>query len=326
VCDGTSHLYAIGGARAESIDRFELPRKPGALARFAGRLTATAPTTFSRMAASPEGDVYVLDQSTGLLWQLGAGGWITGELGGPGDTASWTQARDVATDSGGDLYVLDHSLCTVRRFSRDGVMPGVKPLARFGRKANPSEKDGLAGPVALAGTPAGAAGRAGLRGDGAADFIAVLLRERVMGIHVFLKDGAAQPPFPGENDGRRQGSCIAIGADGNVHVGSAGLLETFSLDGRVLRRTKLPVGEPASLASSADGAVCVLDAGRRPKIVVVSADRGQVAATFDVPRTIRSPVDVACDGYGTLYLLDGRARRIHLLRPARATSGAPTGR
>jgi serine/threonine protein kinase/DNA-binding beta-propeller fold protein YncE len=316
VCDGTSHLYVIGGDRAENIDRFELARGSEAPAKFVGRLSATAPTTFVRIAASPGGEIYLLDQAAGLLWQLGPGGWATGALGGPGDTASWTRAKDVATDSSGDFYVLDHSLCTVRRFSPDAVKPGVKSLARFGRKAKATEKDGLVGPVAIAGTPAGAS----VPGAGSSDFVAVLLAERAMGIHVFLRDGTAQPPFPGTNDGRRQGSCIEAGADGNIYVGSAGVLESFSLDGRVLRRTPIPMGEPAGLASSADGTIFALDAGRGRKIVGVAPAEGKVVTTFNVPRTIRSPVDIACDGFGTLYLLDGRARRIYALRPAPAAA------
>jgi tRNA A-37 threonylcarbamoyl transferase component Bud32/outer membrane protein assembly factor BamB len=319
-CDGTSHLYVISGDRSGNIDRFELARGSEAPAKFAGRLSATAPVTFARVAASPAGDLYLLDQTTGLLWQLGPGGRVTGELGGPGDTASWSKAKDVATDSSGDFYVLDHSLCTVRRFSPDAVRPGVKPRTRFGRKAKATEKDGLVGPVAIAGTPAGAASQVSVPGAGPADFVAVLLGERAMGIHVFLQDGTAQPPFPGTNDGRRQGSNVAIGADGNIYVGSAGLLESFSLDGRMLARTPLPTGEPAGLAASADGRIYALDAGRGRKVVGVAPDTGKVVATFDVPRSIRSPTDIACDGFGTLYLLDGRARRIYELRPAAAAA------
>ncbi len=320
VCDGTSHLYVIGGDRAENIDRFELARGSEAPAKFAGRLSSTAPTTFVRIAASPGGDLYLLDQAAGLLWQVGPGGWVTGALGGPGDTASWSKARDVATDSSGDFYVLDQAMCTVRRFQPGAVKPGVKPSARFGRKAKAAEKDGLVGPVAIAGSPAGAASRVSVPGAGSADFVAVLLGERAMGIHVFLRDGTAQPPFPGTNDGRRQGSCIEAGVDGNIYVGSAGVLESFSLDGRVLRRTPIPTGEPAALASAADGTIFALDAGRGRKIVGVAPAEGKVVTTFDVPRTIRTPADITCDGFGTLYLLDGRARRIYALRTALAAA------
>jgi len=313
-CDGTSYLYVIGGDRSENIDRFELTRGSEAPATFAGRLSPTAPTTFTRIAASPDGEMYLLDRSAGILWQMDANGWVTGQLGGPGDTASWEKAKDVATDSGGDFYVLDHSICTVRRFSSDAVRPGMKPAARFGRKAKASENDGLAGPVAIAGTPAGATSRVSIPGSDPTDFVAVVLGERAMGIHVFLRDGTALPPFPGTNDGRRQGSCVAVGADGNIYLGSAGILESFSVDGQVLGRTPIPTGEPAGLAASADGRIYALDAGRGRKIVGVASDTRKVAATFGLPRGIRTPSDIACDGFGTLYLLDGRSRRIFALR------------
>ena len=313
-CDGTSHLYVIGGDRSENIDRFELAHGSEAPASFAGRLSPTAPTTFSRIAAVADGAICLLDMNAGLLWQLDSNGWVTGQLGGPRDTASWEKARDIATDSGGDFYVLDHSICTVRRFSSDAVRPGTKPVARFGRKAKASEKDGLVGPVAIAGTPAGATSRVAIPGSDPTDFVAVVLGERAMGIHVFLKDGTALPPFPGTNDGRRQGSCVAVGADGNIYLGSAGILESFSPDGRVLGRMPIPTGEPAGLAASVDGRIYALDAGRGRKIVGVASDTRKVAATFVVPRGIRTPSDIACDGFGTLYLLDGRSRRIFALR------------
>jgi hypothetical protein len=314
-CDGTSHIFIINGDRSDNIDRFELARGSKAPATFAGRLSAAAPTTFARIAASPAGDFYLLGK-TGLLWQLNSGGWITGQLGGSRDTASWSKAKDVATDSSGDFYVLDPAICTVRRFSPNTVRPGVKPKARFGRKAKASERDGLVGPVAIAGT----ASRVSVPGANATDFVAVLLGERAMGIHVFLQDGTPQPPFPGKSDGRRQGSSIEVGVDGNIYVGSAGLLESFSLDGRMLGRTPLPTGEPAGLAASADGKIYALDAGRGRKIVGITLDTKKVATAFSLPRSIRSPADIACDGFGTLYLLDGRARRIYALRLLPATA------
>ena len=149
--------------------------------------------------------------------------------------------------------------------------------------------------------------------EGRGNFVAVLLRERMYGVHVFLEDGKALAPFPGRDAGQHRGSCIAVGADGAVHVGAAGLIESHGTDRAPPRKTRLDIGEPAALAASSDGTVYALDVRGR-KIVGVVPGAGRSAVTYVIPRGIRTPMDIACDGYGTLYLLDGKARKIYELR------------
>jgi hypothetical protein len=309
VCDGASYMYVLGGNKSQDIDRFDLPRDADATAEFAGRISSAAPTTFSRLAASPDGTLYLADEKTGLLWQVGSSAWMTGKLGGPGVTPAWSRAVDVAADASGDFYVLDVS--TVHRFSS-----GLVRKKRFGKKDKAGVRDGLDNTVAIAGSPAGAAASAGAPWS-PSEYVAVLLRARQFGVHLFLPEGTAQAPFP-DKERPRQASSVAIGAGGMIHVGSEELLESFGTDGSVRHVTKLALGDPLRLAASADGTVYVLEVSRRPKLIGVRPALGKVTARFDVPKTIRSPGDIACDGYGSVYLLEGKARKIHVLRPSAA--------
>jgi hypothetical protein len=138
-------------------------------------------------------------------------------------------------------------------------------------------------------------------------------------VHVFLPDGDAATPFPGPDVDMRQGSELAVGPDGSVHVASGAVVQSFSPDGGLLRRTELPLAEISSLAASPCGTLYALDAGRRRRLVGFDPSSGEVTITFDIPRTVRTPAAVAADGTGSVYLLDGRARTIFVLRPTPAS-------
>ena len=72
--------------------------------------------------------------------------------------------------------------------------------------------------------------------------VAVLLRDRRFGVHVFSSEGAARPPFPAEHDGQRPGARIAVRADGSVLMvpQSGKYVEEFNKDGGLVRRREIP--------------------------------------------------------------------------------------
>jgi len=308
VCDGMARLYVIGGDRNQTVDRFCLPLPEqsrgdtgSAPGRFAGQMTSVVPTGFSRIAAAPDGTLHLLDPSAGLLWQM-QGVWKTAALGArSGPAPSWSGATAVACDGAGDFYVLEPAMCWVHRFS-----PAGKRISHFGKKGSADDPFGLPDAVDIAATTAFRAPSAGPQGE----LVAVLLRDRQFGIHLFTPEGEALPPFPSRTESARGGTQIALGADGAVYVAcQGGIIESFTRAGELKGRIDTGVAEPSALAASADGLIYVLDARRRA-IVGVSPRDGKAILKAELPRGLRSPSDLACDGFGIVHVVDARARTV----------------
>jgi DNA-binding beta-propeller fold protein YncE/tetratricopeptide (TPR) repeat protein/predicted Ser/Thr protein kinase len=306
VCDGASRVYVICGDRSEYVDRFDLPHKLDGPATPSGRLSAVAPTTFARLAAGPEGRLGLLDTSTSQVWEIARAGWCVQSVGGRGIATPWSKAADIACDGRGDFYVLDPTLATVHRLGRAGER------ARFGKKGDPSRPENLIKPVAIAATPPGAAGVLAAGASEPMERVAVLLPERRFGVHVFTADGSPKVHFPADAASLRSSTAIAIGAGGEVHTGSSKLIESFNAGGGLLRRTEIEI-DPAALAASSDGTLYALDVRRR-MVVGVEPLRGRTVVKLQLPREIRYPAHLAVDGFGNVYVLDGRARKVFVWR------------
>jgi hypothetical protein len=153
------------------------------------------------------------------------------------------------------------------------------------------------------------------------DLVAVLIRHRQFGVHLFSATGKPRAPFPDKTDGKRPGAQVALTPDGTVLVvpPQGGYMEVYNLDGGQVRTTKIPAVDASGLAVAPDGTAYVLDARRRA-IVGVPPKGGPFKA--QLPRTVRSAADISCDGFGRLYLLDGRSRSVSVWRSApRAPAG-----
>ena len=308
ICDGAARIYVLDGERTQVIRRYDLGDQK-TVATFSGDLEANVPLTFSKMAAGSSSDLYLLDASGGAVWKTDRAGWRTLALGGKGVKSVWSSATAIACDSAGGFYVLDSALSTVHRFSAEGARVG-----RFGKRGDRDDPHSLPGAVDLAGSPINAS-LAGRMMAGDTRYVAVLLRERQFGVHLFTAEGAPRSPFPAKADGQRGCARVVVDGKGSVFMvpQSGGYVEEFNRDGLLVRRREIPAVDASGMALSPDGNVYVLDARRRALVLVPPEGK---AVKIDIPRAIRSPTDVASDGLGAVYLLDGRARSVTVWLPS----------
>jgi hypothetical protein len=230
----------------------------------------------------------------------------------------------------GGFSVLDRSLSTVRSFTSAGAL-----LARFGRRGDPKDAEALRNTVAVS---AARGGKAGAVAGGLPDAaqkktatagvprVAVALRERRFGIHLFGPEGAAALAFPQDVDALRDPVDVALAEDGTVHVLTRGALVSFGPDGSPKGLVELAGADARAVACAPDGRVYVLDAraGRLAELVPTDGggSSGSMMATgreAELPRHARAPQDVACDRYGRTYVLDAKLKTLFVWR----TSGAP---
>jgi sugar lactone lactonase YvrE len=284
---------------------------------FTGELETTVPLTFSKICTGSDAMIHLLDASGGSVWRMSPDGWRVVELGGTASKSHWSSATAVACDGAGGFYVLDSALSTVHRYN-----PAGERVGRFGKKAGRDDPHGIPGAISMAGSPVNAsvAGRA-IAGtqDG---YVAVLLRDRPFGVHLFSPDGVPRSPFPAKADNQRPCSRVAVRSEGTVYLvpQTGGYIEEFNRDGGLVRRREIPATDASGLALSPGGTLYVLD--MRKRVIVIVPQDGAVGKV-NIPRSVRSPTDIACDGYGTVGLLDGRARTISLYHPApRGAAGA----
>jgi uncharacterized protein (TIGR03437 family) len=243
----------------------------------------------SGVAIDAAGNLYIADSGNHRVRMVAPNGLIstvagTGEAGFNGDNGNATRARldtpgGLAADSAGNLYIADTGNHIVRRLTRSGTLTTV------------------AGNLAR-----------GFSGDGGAPLTASLDSPRAVAVDA---DGNLYIADTGNRRVRRVSAGTALGP---------GIIHTFPSSGADIFR------HPRGLAVDREGNVLLTDAldhrvfrieptGRISTIAGDGWPGFSAEAEPALPARLDSPLDIAADPAGNLYLADTGNNRIRKLTP-----------
>ena len=244
------------------------------------------------VAADGIGNVYVADSGNTAVRKIAPGAVVTtvaglvpifGNADGSGSAAQFQQPFGITSDSAGNLYVADQLAETIRMVSPQSV---VTTLA--GSPNNVSDADGV-------GTAAGFSRPMGISADPngnlyVADALGNTIRRIAPGAVVTTVAG--QTGQAGSNDGN--GSAALFSHPQGVTVDSSGNAYIADTGNQTIRKMD-PSGNVTTLAGTVG--------------VSGSADGAGTAASFN------TPVDLAVDGAGNVYVADSRNFTVRKILP-----------
>jgi len=274
-----------------------------------------------------------------------AGGNISGALGdgGPGTSAKLIYPKDVALDGAGNLYIADSGDHLVREVTSNGIITTVagQQSSTNAGDGGPATKAWLDEPIALAVDPAGSLyiGDAG----------AALVRKVNPAGSISTVAGSGYPWFFGDGGvaiGAQLSSptSVAVDAAGNLFVADAGnnrvrkvtrdgMINTVAGNGQTGpsgdggAATSVALAVPFALALDSAGNLYIAERGaHRIRKVTPAGTISTVAGTGSDgfsgdggPATqarLWTPVGVALDGAGNLYIADSTNFRVRKVTPA----------
>jgi hypothetical protein len=251
--------------------------------RFLGKMGGEDLSRISSFAVTPEGGLYLMDASLGVVWHVDRNGWITSRFGGIGLNPGQFQAPvAVCADSKGRACVLDKKLCKVSRFE-----PSGKLLGTFGKAG--SGKDEVNNPIDLC--------RSG-------DLMYILQYTSRHSVHVYDESGSLVQIYPDKESETSRPSQIAVDKSGNSFIFTRGyVVEFFNRDGAKLSGVRDTKDWISDLAVDVRGDVF----GTNPSAgEILRIDPTTAGAQWKLKST---PLAERCSGiefdkYGRMYLFD----------------------
>jgi hypothetical protein len=276
-CDYTGRVYVLGSG-GKVLSRYD------SSGNFLGTWGGTDFSGVTRIAAAPDGGLFMLDGSSYKIYKFDKDGWLLAVFGGYGSSARGTFRHPVSlgVDSESNVYVLDAGDRCVKKFSPNGRF-----LKIIGRGAK------LKDPVDM---------------DVAGERIVVLDYGRSDCIHLFdttgvkiaapLKSGRLPYPFR-----------VALDRNGTVYVfDRTPFIKSFKLDGSQGKRIKKRFDYVTGMAVDARSFLYLADNGRSVVSEVIPGKKDSIKITNG--KFFHNPIDVAADALGNIYVLDGDTRRI----------------
>ena len=250
------------------------------------------------IALAPNGGLFVADSANHLIRRISPDGsvaTVAGQAGvagasdgGPG-VAHFDTPQALVSDDTGTLYIADSNNCIIRKITPDGMVATLAGLAGaydhvdgIGRAARFCTPDGIAVDAA--------------RNVYVADFDAGTIRK------IAAADG------------------MVTTLAGNINAAAPGRIDGTGVEALFF--------QPRGMALASDGSLVVVDTGNQA-LRKVTADVGAVTTLAANPPAesgavdavgtsarLRSPLDLTCDGSGTLYIADTGNRTIRVISPS----------
>lgn len=297
------------------------------------------------VATDSSGNLYVADAGNDVVWKLSPTGvpklfagqvGVVGSADGPAASASFRFPTGIAVDAAGNVFVADYGNSTIRKISPNGTVSTIAgTVGRYGAQDGPgasatfSLPDGVA--VDVSGNIYIADGESSsvrkIDPSGVVSTIANVGFSAYYSVEGIAVDASGNIFF---SVGAYQGVSVGFGpiepAGANVIYkrSTNGIVTLYagipfyvgSIDGPALQAT---FNNPSSLAVDAAGNLFVADAGNgtirmvSPAGIVstVAGSTGQLASVDGSAGNARfaSPVGLAIDSFGTLFIADQKAVR-----------------
>jgi hypothetical protein len=286
-CDGTSRFIAVD-REGSSLALFNASTSLNN-SGFKGRMGGVNIGDSLKVAASPSGDLVILNTSTMLLTRVTRRGWINLRLGG-GDSKSFQFKTpiDVAVGDSGRIYVLDAKLSQVFHFNSNGF-PARTRLGTPG--PGPSQLNSCLD----------------MDCSGDRKYLTILQERKDHNMHQMQFSGAGQA-WP------------RIATISDPVVGCQGKDGKFwIIDDDVL--VNIPPGGAASPTSYEFDSITDMSTGVDGFFYAVDIDDAYISvhraggpqAGKIQMKKISKPKDIGMDNYGRMYVYDDSTEKVHLL-------------
>lgn len=258
---------------------------------FVGRFGGLAIGDDLKIAASPEGQLVMLDPGDKYLYRVDKRGWMDLRLGGDTFGFKFYSPIDVAVSREGQIFVLDAGASQVLRFTSQGY-----PQAPYGRAGEgPNELNSCLD----------------LECSGDRQNMVILQERKDHNIHLVdieSERGNAYPSQPNIDEPRV--CCEGTDRGRTVWVVNDEVLGKISAGTPTFSSTSLTIDEATDATAGVDGSLYFVDADE-DVIVVLNATGGAIGKIKN-PR-LANPVDIGLDNYGRLYIYDSSTEKVHLM-------------
>ncbi len=252
----------------------------------------------TKLAADRAGNVAVLAPGYREVLVFAPDGWLTARFGAKGRPEEQLDSPvAIAADGAGQLYVLDSGHGDVRRYRRDGKFLGATGVAGDGARE-------ISDPIDLYAAPDGA--------------LAVLMYRNEAPVQVFDAEGTLREAFPLAPDedinypvsiALADGGDALVGCNGPVHI-KRFTHRAGSFVGDGLFTPVGSLGTYGDLALFPNGFAVYCDPGEARVGVLDRRLASLAPLSDDVATRCPSPLAVAADGLGGIFVLDGEHDRV----------------
>jgi hypothetical protein len=272
---GFAYVVESGGSIVLKYDRD---------GKFIGEMNKTDLSGVTRIAAGPEGELFLLDRGAYTVHVLDRDGWHSNSFGGYG--AAGNKFKDPAAigcDSEGKIYVLDVGALFVKKFDRQGNVLGA-----IGKDSGK-----LTCPIDMS-----------VNGNRV-----VVLEDKTRScVHVYDTQGVELDVLPKGEDVMYPFR-VAVSPNGKVYVfDRTPQLYVFQSGTGASAKYKKNLDYVTGMAVDVREFLFAADSDRRVLTEIVPEYTGSVKHVCD--KYFPAPVDVTTDHLGNVYVLDGSFKRI----------------
>ena len=278
----TGEIFVIS-SKGTVLQRFSTDGK------FLGKMGGENLAGVKAFAATPEGDLYLLESLKSYVYRIDRNGWITARFGGIGpNKQQFKTPIALCSDNAGNAYVLDKTSKQVMKFTSEG-----KFVSAIGKPG--SGKDEFEDPVDIYST---------------GEKIYVLQYRNRWCSLVYNPDGRMMQLYPDKESETSRPSQIAVDKKGNSFIFTRGYqIEFFNRDGAKVSGARNMKEWLTDLAVGPRGDIYGVSPASK-KILRIDPTRAGVQWVLSSSPAARNCAGIAFDSYGRMYIYDQRTKAV----------------